>query len=542
MQQFDIARRALLAVATSILLVASTALPARADSVDQTVTVAQGALSGVARDTGGVLAFKGIPFAPPPIGPLRWRAPQPAETWSGVRDATQFGARCWQSVAGRPLSAGPPQSEDCLTLNVWTPAHNRDERRPVMVWIHGGGFELGASSQPVNDGARLAAKGVVVVSFNYRLGVFGFFAHRDLDREGPSGDYGLQDQIAAFKWVRANIDRFGGDPDNVTMFGESAGAHAVGLLMASPLMNGLAHKAIGESGAFWDSEHGSLATFDEARARGAALLDQLGAADIAALRAMPADALNAQTAWKPAFDPGTTAFSPSVDGYVVPAMPAARFAKGQQLAIPLLAGWNTREGAIFRVRGVPAHTAEAFKAAAGAFAPADRDRFLALYSVDSDAAAPSMSEELIGDLVISQQTWEWLDLHARHSQAPVYGYKFTYTSAFSPAAIHTAEMPFVFGTLVPAGRGPHEPAGAADHAFAEVLMSYWTNFAATGNPNGTGLPHWPEFRGGMILDLGTPIRAMANPQLDRFQFVSRLRRDGELPTAWRKLSPPAPRP
>jgi para-nitrobenzyl esterase len=227
-----------------------------------------GQVRGLQRDAGGVLAFKGIPYAAPPVGPLRWRPPQPPAPWTGVRDALTFGAGCLSSLANdhRP----GPRAEDCLTLNVWTAAREADEKRPVMVWLHGGGFQFGSSANPATDGRLLAAKGVVVVSFNYRLGIFGFLAHPDLDAEAPSGNCGLKDQLAALRWVQANIAAFGGDPGNVTLFGESAGAMAVGILMASPLAHGLFHKAIGESGAFWDGRHGPLQSFEEA-ARAAGL-------------------------------------------------------------------------------------------------------------------------------------------------------------------------------------------------------------------------------------------------------------------------------
>jgi para-nitrobenzyl esterase len=311
----------------------------------------------------GVLAFKGIPYAAAPAGDLRWRAPQPAAAWSGVRDATQFGARCW-STWDADMSPGPPRSEDCLSVNVWTAARSATEQRPVMVWIHGGGFQFGSSAERVADGSRLARRGVVVVSMNYRVGVLGFFAHPELDHEGPSGNYGLQDQFAALRWVQANVAYFGGDPSNVTVFGESAGAHALGILMASPLAAGLMHKAIGQSGAFWDSEFGALASFDEARARGAAFAERLGATSIAELRTLPPEALTAAAPWNFGTNPTVTAFSPNVDCYVVPEVPAARYVRGEQLHIPLLAGWNAAEFFPFRGFALPHTTAAEFRAAA----------------------------------------------------------------------------------------------------------------------------------------------------------------------------------
>jgi para-nitrobenzyl esterase len=228
--------------------------------LDNHVSVASGSLSGNPADASGIVSFKGIPYAAAPVGNLRWKEPQPAASWSGTRDATSFGAKCWAAAAfGGPIATANV-SEDCLFLNVWSGARTRGARLPVMVWIHGGGFQFGTGSDNALDGTSLAKKGVVVVTLNYRLGVFGHRSRPDLDAESgghKSGMYGIQDQIAALRWVKANIASFGGDPANVTVFGESAGAHAIGLLMASPLATGLFQKAIGESGAFWESEHGS---------------------------------------------------------------------------------------------------------------------------------------------------------------------------------------------------------------------------------------------------------------------------------------------
>ena len=255
-------------------------------SLGPDVRLESGSVRGAGRDERGVLTYKGIPYAAAPIGNLRWRAPQPAPKWTGRLDATQYGFRALAAWAGDVIPV-PARSEDCLNLNIWTSAHQSGEKRPVMVWVHGGGFQFGAAANPSTDGSRLAALGVVVVSFNYRVGVLGFLAHPDLDHEGLSGDFGLQDQLAALRSVKANIEQFGGDPNNITVFGESAGAHAIGLLLTSPLANGLIHKAIGQSGAFWDTVHGALPTAAEARARGVAFAERMGAKSMAALRALP---------------------------------------------------------------------------------------------------------------------------------------------------------------------------------------------------------------------------------------------------------------
>ncbi|MBR0756395.1 carboxylesterase family protein [Bradyrhizobium jicamae] len=499
------------------------------------VRTQSGLVRGHARDANGVLAFKGIPYATPPVGLLRWRTPQPRAPWVGVRDALTFGAGCLSSLENdhRP----GPRSEDCLYLNVWTAATEAHEKRPVMVWIHGGGFQFGSSANPSTDGGRLAAKGVVVVSFNYRLGIFGFLAHPDLDAEAPSGNYGLRDQLAALRWVKANIAAFGGDPDNVTLFGESAGAMAVGILMASPLAHGLFHKAIGQSGAFWDGRHGPLQSFDEARARGVAFARGQGNASISALRAIRAEQLNAAASWNFKMDHVVSAFSPSIDRHVVPDVPARRFLRGEQMRIPLLAGWNAAEEFPFMAQSLPAQSAQAFRAAAETMFGKERMAdFLKVYPSATDAEAKVSAAALTGDTVIGEQVWQWLRLH-RLGGAPVYGYHFSYTSPYTPIASHVTEIPFVFGTLTPQQViGCAVPPAEEDRALAETMMSYWVNFARCSDPNGSGLPVWPAYETDVVQIIGTTIESGANPQAARLRFLGSFRQDGVLPTRWREMA------
>lgn len=511
-------------------------MTSKAAELGRQVRTQAGHVRGQQRDASGVLAFKGIPYAAPPVGPLRWRAPQPPTPWTGVRDASTFGAGCLSSLANdhRP----GPRAEDCLYLNVWTAAQEADEKRPVMVWIHGGGFQFGSSANTATDGSLLAAKGVVVVSFNYRLGIFGFLAHPDLDAEAPSGNYGLRDQLAALSWVKANIASFGGDPENVTLFGESAGAMAVGILMASPLAHGLFHKAIGESGAFWDGRHGPLQSIDEARARGVAFARRQGNASIAALRGMPAEQLSAAAPWSFRLDHVTASFSPSIDHHVIPDVPARRFLRDEQMHIPLLAGWNSAEEFPFMSLSLPAQSAQAFRAAAEAMFGRERlADFLKLYPADTDAQAKASAAALTGDIVVGEQCWQWLRLH-RASRAPVYGYHFNYTSPYTPIASHVSEIPFVFGTLTPQGViGCTTQPAEADRALSQAMMSYWVNFATRGDPNGPGLPPWPAYdETDVVQILGTTIEAGPNPQADRFGFVGSFRRDGVLPMRWRVVT------
>ena len=525
-------------LAAAMLVVGGLSVAQAKDAgIDSEVTITTGALRAAPRDAGGVLAFKGIPYAAPPVGPLRWRSPQPAAAWTGVRDATTFGNRCL-SAWDQDREPGPPRSEDCLSLNVWTAADVVGAKQPVMVWIHGGGFQFGSSASPQFNGERLATKGVVVVTLNYRLGVLGFLAHPELDREGPSGNYGLQDQLAALRWVKANIARFGGDPSNVTIFGESAGAHAIGILMASPLSKGLFHKAIGESGAFWDGKNGPLESYDEARARGVGFTGRIGASSIAELRAMPAAAVNAAAPWNFSMNPIVKTFSPNVDRYVVPEVPAARYALGVQMHVPLLAGWNEAEEFPFDALGLPHHSAAEFRAAAERmFGKGRLAEFLRLYPAETDAEANASAGKLTGDLVISEQTWQWLELQRRTAHTPVYGYKFTYTSPYTPIASHITEVPFVFGTLTPQFIiGSRTPPGNGDRAFADKVMSYWVNFARRGDPNGPGLPQWPAYgTNGALQNLGATIQPQANDREARFRFIASYRRKGVFPATWREV-------
>jgi para-nitrobenzyl esterase len=303
------------------------------------VKTRSGVLEGTTTDEGRVRVFKGVPYAAPPVGPLRWKAPAPPAAWTGVRKADAFGTQCMQPPVFSDIVFDRPASEDCLYLNLWAPASDAAARLPVMVWIHGGGYQAGASHEPRHDGVRLARNGVVVVTLNYRLGVFGFLAHPMLssdDPRGVSGNYGLLDMVAALQWVRDNVAAFGGDPGNVTIFGESAGSFAVNALMVAPQARGLFGKVIGESGAHFGPSL-STPTRQAAEANGEKFAAALGATTAAALRAQGAEAVLAAAAkWQPWF-------SPAIDGVVLTEPVAATFAAGRQAPVPLLAGWNADE-------------------------------------------------------------------------------------------------------------------------------------------------------------------------------------------------------
>jgi para-nitrobenzyl esterase len=497
-----------------------------AQPLDNQATITTGKLSGNSADASGIVSFKGIPYAAAPVGNLRWKEPQPAASWSGTRDATKFGPKCWAASAfGGPV-ATDGVNEDCLFLNVWSSAKTRGAKQPVMVWIHGGGFQFGTASDDALDGSSLAGKGVVVVTLNYRLGVFGYLSRPDLDAESggrKSGMYGLLDQIAALKWVKDNIAAFGGDPGNVTVFGESAGAHAIGLLMSSPLATGLFQKAIGESGAFWESEHGEMKPYADAQTMGVALGKQLNATTIDQLRAVPALQLETATNWTFATDPGVTNYSPIVDGYVLPEHPYVRFMNGRQNDVALLAGWNADEGFAFFGRALPHQTVQAFTdAAAQEFGAANLPAFLQAYPAGSAAEAGRSAQALIGDQVIKYQTWGWVTQQQKTGRAPVYVYHFEQTSPYNAVATHATDVPYVFGNL-PARNGVSP--NSQDLAVSATLQSYWTNFARTGDPNGAGLPSWPRYAGAgsQTMRLGAVIQAGAEEGTARFQFLDRFR-------------------
>jgi para-nitrobenzyl esterase len=388
--------------------------------------------------------------------------------------------------------AGP--SEDCLYLNVWTPARSRHARLPVMVWIYGGGFAAGSASEPRQDGENLAKKGVVVVTFNYRLGVFGFFSHPGLTQESAhhaSGNYGLLDQVAALAWVQKNIAAFGGDPRKVTIFGESAGSFSVSALMASPLAQGLFERAIGESGAFFGTtlRLKPLAVSEEA---GQKFADSLGAGALDALRAKPADEL-LQVALKP---PSGIRFGPNIDGYFLPEDPSAIYASGKQSHVPLLAGWNADEGSYRSIFAKAEPTAPNFAERVRALFGDQADRILNLYAAATDDQAKRAAQDLAGDRGTAYTTWKWIEMQASTSGSAVYRYEFDDAPPSAPddrapsrGAYHSAEIEFVFEALA-SKKLPWRP---EDEKLSDRMSSYWTNFAKTGDPNGPGLPPWPAY-------------------------------------------------
>jgi len=489
------------------------------------VRIADGTLEGVISADNKVRTFKGIPYAAPPVGPLRWKAPEPVQSWTGVRKAVDYGPRCMQ---GRIYSDmifhdnGP--SENCLSLNLWMPAPaSAGSRLPVMVWIYGGGFAAGASSEPRQDGGNLSKQGVVVVSMNYRLGIFGFFSHPELTKESghnASGNYGLLDQVAALQWVQKNIAAFGGDPNNVTIFGESAGSFSVSALMASPLSQGLFHKAIGESGAFFSATLAlkPLAGREESDAQFAD--SALGTRSLEALRAKSADEI-----LQAALKQQDIRFSPNVDGYFLPQDTDSIYADGHQSHVPLLAGWNADEGSYHAIFKKDEPTAQNFAAYARATFGDYAHQFLKLYPADNDAQAKRSAQDSAGDQFIGYSTWKWLEMQRKTGNSPVYRYKFEDappspegSTDESRGAYHSAEIEFVFGVL----SSKHLPWRPQDRKLSELMSTYWANFAKTGDPNGPGLPNWPPYsseNGYQLMHLNFNPSATKDEYRDRYQFL-----------------------
>lgn len=476
------------------------ALPALA--ADDSVRTESGPVSGTAGKNPAVRVYRGIPFAAPPVGDLRWKAPQPVTPWKAVREAKEFGTACLQKAYPEGSiyhSQLPKMSEDCLTLNVWTAAKSDKERRPVMVWIYGGGFTRGASSVSAYDGEKLAEKGVVLVSINYRLGVFGFFAHPELTAESEhhaSGNYAMLDQIAALRWVQKNIEAFGGDPKRVTIFGESAGSEAVNVLVASPLARGLFTRAIGESGAAFFP----LATLAEAEKAGQAAAEAQGAAKdaIKTLRAKSGDdLLKAMDAEK---------FSqPPVDGWVLPQDVYTIFSQGRQNDVALLAGFNADEGK--SLSPLPSFvTAEILLTRIKARYGDASGNFLKIYPMADDQQAHASFYSAFRDQVFGWGMRTWARMGARTGHAPSYLYYFTRVPPGPQAArfgaFHAADIAYVFGNFT----WPF-PWDDTDRKLSETMMAYWVNFAAKGDPNGEGLPRWPAYsaQADQYLELGDHI-------------------------------------
>jgi para-nitrobenzyl esterase len=463
-----------------------------------------GQISGVRGNDPTVLVYKGIPYAAPPVGDLRWRAPQPVKAWTGVKAADAFRPQCVGMNFGSESTAG--MSEDCLYLNVWTPAQARGGQLPVLVWIHGGGFQGGGGSYPAFDGEEFAKRRVVVVTLNYRVSVFGFLAHPQLTKESEpraSGNYGLLDQVAALEWVKRNIAVFGGDPAKVTIAGESAGAYSVSALTASPLARGLFRRAIAQSGGYLSPNQEAMRSLATAEKVGADFAQTLGAADIASLRRKSADeVMQAVTRMENFF-----AFQPNIDGRFLKEPVYTTYVKGRQAKVPLLIGSNTDEGAFLIPEKRP--SVQEFETRLEMIFGARKGQVRQLYPVDSPAALIRSELDLSGDSGFNYPMWKWA-LMQRQAGLPVYYYLFGRTVPATPGqmykgiprtaigAFHGDEVPYAFGTLDKAagsldGSSRERRWKNTDRELSAAMLGYWANFIKAGDPNGPRLPAWPRY-------------------------------------------------
>jgi para-nitrobenzyl esterase len=457
-----------------------------------------GVVQGVSEN--GVIAYKGIPFAAPPLGGLRWQPPQSPKVWEGALQADKFKPQCMQLGPPLPTMPAEENSEDCLYLNLWRPATNSTSHLPVMVFLYGGGFRRGSASTPLYWGDEIARrKGVIVVNLAYRVGPLGFLAHPSLSAESPrhvSGNYGLLDMIAGLQWVRANIAAFGGDPKNVTVWGQSAGAWAINKLLISPPARGLFEKAIAESGGDMgpSGTKEGMASLSDAERNGIAFAEQLGAHSIAELRKLPAEAITAST-----FSDKPDGAVPIVDGYVIPSDTYDLYAAGQQARVPLLIGYNVDESQYMIEPVSQRQFQNEVETRYGTLAP----RFLKLYRVETDAASARSQVQLASEATFGWHVWTWARLHAKTSRRSVYFYHF----ALIPG--HGAELPFVF--MHPFG-GPWQ---SGQEQIADSVATYWANFARTGDPNGGDLPKWPACTdaNGPVMNLGLSFSPAKMPDL-----------------------------
>ncbi len=527
----------------ALMISLATVLPARAASADR-VKTANGIVKGAINKSTGVRAFKAIPFAQPPVGDLRWKAPQPVKDWTGVRPAMQFGARCEQlAVFGDMNFRSNGMSEDCLYLNVWTPAKSEAERLPVLVYFFGGGFVAGDGSEPRYDGESIAQKGIVALTVNYRLGLFGFFAHPELSKEAPyhaSGNYALLDQNAALKWVQDNIAAFGGDPKRVTIAGESAGSLSVSVQMASPLSKDLIAGAIGESGAAIGPTLPAVA-LPEAEQIGVKFAAAVGANSLAALRGMSADQLLATKT-------EVGRFPIVVDGYLLPKPAADLFAAGEQAHVPLLVGWNSEEmnwrALLHNQPPTPENYADAIRKLYG-----DKtDEVLKLYPGQTDEQVIESATALASARFIGFSTWKWSDLCEKTGGKPVYRYFYAHprppmrpemgnaapglaggvvkgpdakSKGVPPAtgAVHSAEIEYAMGNL---STNKVYAWTADDYKVSKLMQNYFANFIKNGNPNGAGLPEWPAANAGdtvQVMHIDVDSKAEPEQHRDRYVFL-----------------------
>lgn len=516
------------------------AVIAQTDNVPLQVKTANGILEGT--NESGIRSFKGVPFAQPPIGDLRWKEPQPVKNWEGVRKADKFGPRAMQrALFGDMGFRSNGVNEDCLYLNIWTPARSGNERLPVMVYFYGGGLMAGDGSEPRYDGESMSRNGIVAITVNYRLTVFGFFAHPELTKESPhhsSGNYGLLDQKAALQWVQQNVAAFGGDPKKVTIAGESAGSLSVSALMASPLSKNLIAGAIGESGSLL----GTLppVPLAEAEELGSKFASSIGANSLAALRAMSAAEILEATA-----KPTTPRFPVTIDGYFFPKSPEQIYASGEQAHVPLLVGWNSEEMNYRFIMGQDKPTKDNYTKTVQKLYGERAGEALKLYDGATDEEVENVATALAADRFIGYSTWKWSDLQSKTGGKPVYRYLYSRarpkmraemgnvtaglaggvvkssdsTPKAPPArgAVHSAEIEYALGNLPTNRTYDWQP---EDYKVSEIMQAYFANFIKTGNPNGLGLPIWPAAgSSGTVQVMNIDVNTRAEPEKNRGRYL-----------------------
>jgi para-nitrobenzyl esterase len=524
-----------------LILTSSIAMAQLNDDTAPRVKTANGILEGT--DESGIKIFKGVPFAAPPVGNLRWKEPQPVQNWSGVRKADKFGPRAMQlPIFGDMNFRSNGMSEDCLYLNIWTPAKTGNEHLPILVYFYGGGFRAGDGSEPRYDGEKMARKGIVAVTVNYRLGVFGFLAHPELTEESPnhaSGNYGLLDQSAALQWVQKNIDAFGGDSAKITIAGESAGSFSVSAQMASPLSKNIIAGAIGESGSLLGLN--PTVFLKEAEKTGTDFAASIKANCLIDLRAIPAEQLLKATA-------NTTfgRFPITVDGYFFPKSPREIYESGEQAHVPLLVGWNSQEMNYQMILGQDKLTLENYTKAVQKLYGEKSSEALRVYNASNDEEVEQVATDLAGDRFIGFSTWKWSDLQSKTGGKPVYRYLYARprpamrpemgnataglaggvikdsSSAKTPAtrgAAHSAEIEYALGNL-PTNRVYDWQ--AYDYKVSEIMQGFFANFIKTGNPNGLGVPEWPEVdnnKGVQVMHIDVDTKAMQDKNRERYLFL-----------------------
>ena len=507
------------------------------------VKTAEGILEG--KDLSGITIFKGVPFAAPPVGNLRWKAPQPVQKWEGVRKATEYGPNPMQEALFGDMNFGTKvNSEDCLYLNIWTPAKTMKEHLPVLIYFNGGGLMAGSGSEPRYAGDAMARKGIISITANYREGIFGFFAHPQLSKETSykgSGNYGFMDQVAAIQWVKDNIEAFGGDPNRITIVGESAGSMSVSALMASPLCQGLFAQAMGSSGSVMGFN--KVLTLKEAEQKGVELAKQIGKKNIKDLRALPAEELMKLAAVKavPTYN---------IDGYFLTEQPTETYAKGNQTKVPLLVGGNNQEMSPWALLAGKQPTVENLKAGAKAMFGDNVDEAFRLYGINSDKdVLEQPGINLASDLFLDYSTWKWGNMHKLTSGQPVYRYRYCHPRPAmaikgkvaglaggvmdakegqpqmpqDKGAVHSADIEYAMGTLPTNRVYDWQP---EDYMVSDIFSQYYVNFVKTGNPNGLGLVEWPSTNGKAVapvlqIDVNTTVKA--DEQMEkRYDFIDKI--------------------